>query len=867
MKRIALSLAVVVSLFTSAQAWELVSRGSKNQALLVSHETANILTAGYVFWGPKWAFSGPEVVFGPKSSDGTATFKMTVPKLGITAEGTVSYPQPNVAVWKWDFEVAAELKGIIGGGLDFQLALDSTGLQGFKADPVLLPDHTGWKWEVAKDRFIEVQFSEPQASVYFERGNKNDIRAMFFGADVPAGKKTVTMTVTLPEGGKNVAPITERYGEADTSTWFKTALNPDKSFIDLSYLNETPAGKHGFVRAKGDQFVFDDGTPVRFWGANVQAYSLFVMDKDGKPNKELIDRQAKRLAQLGFNLVRLHHHDSGGWVKPNLIAEGETSQKFNESARDVYFYWIKALQDNGIYVWVDLHVGRQFKPGDEIPGQEDLFKNKSEGKPAGAEAKGFCYLNERIEELMKKFNEELLTTVNPYTGKAIKDDPAVMGMLITNENDLTHHFGNLFLADKNNPWHQKKFEELAEVFSKKYNLDRNAVRTTWQPGVSKLFLNDLEYAWCNRMIEHLRKLGVKVPVTSGHQWSGTMFSLPALTCSDMIDVHTYSGGEFLNFNPRFQANFAHDIGASQLADRPLTITEYNDGDGGAKDPFTIPLYVGALSAFQGWDGPMMYGYSQDGFRGGFSAWSSYNLPHVMGLMPAAAVLMREGHVQPAKDTKLVQLNRDTCYLKPTDVRHSRALRTLLETHKLTLGLPEVPELNWDKATPVPPGAEVISDLDKDFIPAGQSFVESDTKELKRDWEKGIFTINTPKSQAASGWLKGEKVALADATFEITVPKATVALTSLDQQPLSGSKKILLSTAARAQLEGKRGSPIVSEPVTGKVTLRSKITGLKLIPLKGDGTQGQAIPLTPVDGVYTFDLPADQGTHWFLLTAD
>ena len=32
---------------------------------------------------------------------------------------------------------------------------------------------------------------------------------------------------------------------------------------------DKPAGKHGGVRLRGDRFVFEDGTPIRFWGTNL----------------------------------------------------------------------------------------------------------------------------------------------------------------------------------------------------------------------------------------------------------------------------------------------------------------------------------------------------------------------------------------------------------------------------------------------------------------------------------------------------------------------------------------------------------------------------------------------------------------------
>ena len=60
----------------------------------------------------------------------------------------------------------------------------------------------------------------------------------------------------------------QTHGNTDTSKWFRGALAWDTSPVDLRFLNrdDRPAGRHGFVKADGDHFVFDDGTPARFWG-------------------------------------------------------------------------------------------------------------------------------------------------------------------------------------------------------------------------------------------------------------------------------------------------------------------------------------------------------------------------------------------------------------------------------------------------------------------------------------------------------------------------------------------------------------------------------------------------------------------------
>ena len=51
--------------------------------------------------------------------------------------------------------------------------------------------------------------------------------------------------------------------------WFMLMAGPDRhsadSIIDMSHLIEKPAGKHGFLKRDGKDFVFVDGTPVKFW--------------------------------------------------------------------------------------------------------------------------------------------------------------------------------------------------------------------------------------------------------------------------------------------------------------------------------------------------------------------------------------------------------------------------------------------------------------------------------------------------------------------------------------------------------------------------------------------------------------------------
>jgi hypothetical protein len=818
----------------------------------VTHRGERVVSCKYVFWGAAYHWAASEWGLGTRGPEGTS-FWGIVPRLRLRVTGMITRPAPGTLRYHYEIEAGQALNDIVGGGLEFSLKPRPNSFQP-RGEPFLQDGKTGWGWNVGDGQSLSVAFQTPPAELFFEKNHQERLRALFVGSRVEPGKYNFTMTVTLPPGGRVVPSAAERYGPAVTRDWARNALAGEVAPVDLSFLNHKPAGKHGFVQVQGGRLVFEDGTPARFWGTNVAAQALFAEPAE-------IRRQAQRIARLGYNLVRLHHHDTTGWVSPTVINKyAPTSQQMNVAGLDKIDWWVKCLKDEGVYVWLDLHVGRQFKLGDQVGEGFDELRRR------GGEAKGFCYFNARVQELMKKFQHDYLTHTNRYTGLAYKDDPVVMGVLVTNENDLTHHFGHLMLADKSNPWHRAVFLKEIEGFSQATGLAPDQVERTWVPGPSKMFLNDCEHRFNTAMLGDLRALGLRVPAATTSYWAFEgLYSLPALTDGDVIDVHSYGEDEALNANPRYEANFIDWIGAARVHGKPLTVSEWNVPYP-IMDRFTAPLYVAGIGALQGWDAPMLYNYSQGplGPAAGPDKWSTLADPALTGLIPAAAVLFRQQHVRPAQHAYCLDLTPRQLYETTLDPGRSAAIRTLLEQSRLTVGLPRAKELHWVPHPPLAPDVTVVTDPHKDFIPAGQTVVCSDTGEIRRDWGKGIQTINTPKSQAASGWIGGEEVVLGDVTLRITTPKAVVAVTALDDKDISRSRRILVSVCARVLASSGGRYPLLSEPVSGTLTLHSSIPNLALAPLYADGTPWPALKLVRGEGVYTITLPAGRGTHWYVL---
>ena len=86
-----------------------------------------------------------------------------------------------------------------------------------------------------------------------------------------------------------------------------------------------------------------------------------------------------------------------------------------------------------------------------------------------------------------------------------------------------------------------------------------------------------------------------------------------------------------------------------------------------------------------------------------------------------------------------------------------ALRTAVEKGRLVIALPSVRELPWLKPSPIPANAKIITDPQESLIASNGEEAVSDTGELTRNWQEGIYKIDTLRTQAAMGWIGGKAI--------------------------------------------------------------------------------------------------------------
>jgi hypothetical protein len=232
-----------------------------------------------------------------------------------------------------------------------------------------------------------------------------------------------------------------------------------------------PAGAGGFVQAKGDGFrLSQSGEPVRFWGTNLCFGGAF-------PAHDVADRMARRMASLGINCVRFHHMDSSGypngiWATPGWGDFAHTT--LSPEALDRLDYLIAQLKKNGVYADLNLHVSRSY-------GVEDGFPPVGTGESVPSYGKGVDNFFPKCIEEQKRYATMLLRHVNPYTGTAYADEPAVAIAEISNEDGLLSEWAGGGLDRLPGPYVEELGRQWNAWLARRY-ASTDALRAAWAVG-------------------------------------------------------------------------------------------------------------------------------------------------------------------------------------------------------------------------------------------------------------------------------------------------------------------------------------------------------------------------------------------------
>ena len=619
---------------------------------------------------------------------------------------------------------------------------------------------------------------------------------------------------------------------------------PDGALVNLRGLNETEAGRHGFVRREGGGFVLGSGEPVRFWAVNVGPGNIHQ-------NRESVDYLARKLAKSGVNLVRYH-----GPVYDDAKDPADVDRR----TLDDLFYMVAAMKAQGIYTQISFHFPLWFdvKPHYGIEG----FEGQGNKKPFA-----LLYFNPRMQAIHRAWARGLLTTRNPYTGMPLGRDPAVAIVEIINEDSL---FFWTF-AKKNIPdEHWRHLESLFEAWlTKRYgSVDKALARwggtrragdvpaqgraellEAWhmtraglrQGGPDKVrrvgdqvrFLAERQREFYEATVRFYKKdlkVGSLVSCSNWHTADPDM--LDALerytyTAGDVIDRHGYFGGAHKGDGASYSVRVGHTfgnlaavtvperlpLGVNQVAGYPQIISEIgwtNPNRYRADCTFLSSAY----GSLQGVDGIHFFAVGSNLLADTTMQKFAVSCPVIAGTFPAAALQYRRGDVTEAPAVVRQELRLDDLYamkgssgaaaqaldaVRGADVpRGEQPARSAEAFDPLAFYAGRVERTFGDRSrTVVHPRLAALIDRD-----AG--VVRSVTGELTLDFRRGLATVNTPRSRGAAGFLgKAGRIELGDVTIECGNEYAAIQIISLDGKPLAESARILIQAMTEERPYGFR----------------------------------------------------------------
>ena len=405
------------------------------------------------------------------------------------------------------------------------------------------------------------------------------------------------------------------------------------SALDLSATlpRHEPAGAFGRVVAVGDHFELADrpGEEIRFCGVN-------LVHGANAPSVESADRLAANLARMGFNSVRIHHHE-----RPILAKGDPAALAVDPEAQDRLDALCAACLRHGLYLTTDLYVSRApiawRAVGIDRPGN----MTKDEFKMAALFHEG-AYSN------FLAWSRQFMLHVNPYTGRSLAQEPGLATLALVNEGNLGNYGRDALLAipgveEAWSAWCADHPELVAGRTGARAAADGSGAEPPPPPPLSRLpgdlyeakgadkafagafalFLADREAHFFRRVSAFVREeLGCAAPLSNDSSWYNPDAYALLRAEFDYDDDHGYVDHPFFlgkswqlpsshpGANPLLGGDAVPGFAWRRLFGKPFCVTEWNWSAPGQFRQAS-GLVMGALAARQGWNGLWRFAWSHD----------------------------------------------------------------------------------------------------------------------------------------------------------------------------------------------------------------------------------------------------------------
>lgn len=662
--------------------------------------------------------------------------------------------------------------------------------------------------------------------------NENDRNSVDkFGADafllseqsfVPRGKLKPDEKYNLREPGWwNFEPLRDRFAS--------------DALLDLSYLNEDVAGQNGFVRRQGDKFVLGDGSPARFWAVTTSNIGSDLAS---------MRQQAKFMAKRGVNLVRFHTTVAAS--DPNNI------NAVNQAAVDGAHRMVAAFKQEGIYTKLsnffvlgftvrkewgvdgyteDKHAPfsvLMFDPKLKAAYKEWMRQMFTQTNPHT----GVSLAQDPAVAVIEIQNEDnfFFWTFNPdaFPEAQRQRIDGLFGSYLINKYGSIQNAMNVWGQGapqwRDAPAAGRMTVQGAWFMTPAYTGDPKRMADQIQ------FLTELQRNFYVEMRDYFRNsLGSGSLIEASNWTTADERTLQDVerytyTATDVIDKHHYFGGVHTDPNGENSSGYAVNEGdyfqsAATVKDPRALPTGYKQVAGFpniiSESTWTNPnrfkaegpLLVAAYGSMADIDGFVWFATGSLAYEDDVNKFPS-SVPSLMGQFPGAALLYRRGDVTEtsavrdernlqkmyAKELSLISESAkyDPNRNSPSDPPYNPTTGVgQLDTLAMLVGKVEGNYTNSDLLDYVAPNLLSRIDLTTKNVRSLPTATRANG-ELQLDWNRGLFRVDTPRSQGVTGFLSTDSNAnLTDVAIASTNEFGAVLVIALDNKPIRESNKILI----------------------------------------------------------------------------
>ena len=674
---------------------------------------------------------------------------------------------------------------------------------------------------------------------------------------------------------------------AQSQNWF--AFQPKNDFqkgeIGLADWLDAPAGKHGFVQMQADKLVFEDGTPVKFWGVNIGNEGCY-------PEQKEAEGLANYWSKYGINAVRLHkftwdeHKKSANGHDSSTVMSNEFWQRFD------YFQY--QLQQRGIYAgWSHIY-GHRVREADRkrLLNYEEIKNLKYPWSHLSGSTSALVNFAPDLQNLSIELTVNMLNHRNPHTKKRYADDPALSFVELQNEDNI--YWSAIGEALKQAPTYRKLLcEQFADWLKKKYQTDENLIKAWGQNNLpdgegialhnvfptpnhglfgqeyemayqekraifnhildKMTFLFEQQSKFYGRFVQAIRATGYRGTIVASCWQAGSgishYYNLYADYQAGIIDRHNYFGGDVGHnlapgkVNKQSMLEVAGSgllsSGLQQVVDRPFVLSEWMNTMPNEWIAEGTPLVALYGMGLQGWDASYHFASNQVGFSKGLATdgWGGvYNAdsPLQIGLYPALARMIYRNDIS------------ESAVISTRNVHVPSLAEGKLGFREKVSQQFDIKEFDGDVSTKNLAVGRTVVTFTQTFEPTGKADLSkfhnekiqtltSATKQLEWQYGKEPFVrFDSPRSKAVIGFTGAKKQDFDELSITIKTPFAVVLITALEKnKTLKNSKKWLITTVARAQNTGMTynedrsqlleiGTPaLLLEPVDFALSLKRK----------------------------------------------